>query len=208
MKQFALGMIETLGYIGAIASADAAVKAASVTIDRMELVKGGIVTVFLTGDVGAVKAAVEAGENEARRVGNFRRSHVIARVADEVAVMLTPEKKAVIPPEANLVEPKSATPIEAPNEAPIEITEETPIEETIVIEEKPVQEIPVILPVVEAPKPTTTFKRSREELGRMKVVKLRNIARGIEGLGIDRSRIKFSNKEELITAILATYDRR
>lgn len=94
MKQFALGMIETLGYIGAIASADAAVKAASVTIDRMERVKGGIVTVFLTGDVGAVKAAVEAGENEARRVGNFRRSHVIARVADEVAVMLTPEKKS------------------------------------------------------------------------------------------------------------------
>lgn len=192
MKQFALGMIETLGYIGAIASADAAVKAASVTIDRMELVKGGIVTVFLTGDVGAVKAAVEAGENEARRVGNFRRSHVIARVADEVAVMLTPEKKAVIPPEAILVEPKNATPIEAPVE----------------IEEKQVQEIPVVLPVVEAPKSPATFKRSREELGRMKVVKLRNIARGIEGLGIDRSRIKFSNKEELITAILATYDRR
>lgn len=183
MKQFALGMIETLGYIGAIASADAAVKAASVKIDRMELVKGGIVTVFLTGDVGAVKAAVEAGENEARRVGNFRRSHVIARVADEVAVMLTPEKKAVIPPEAILVEPKNETPIEVPLPFLVESPTTTP-------------------------KTATTFKRSREELGRMKVVKLRNIARGIEGLGIDRSRIKFSNKEELITAILATYDRR
>lgn len=93
------------------------------------------------------------------------------------------KKKAVIPPEANLVEPINAIPIEVPLPVP---------------NESPTTNL----------KTATTFKRSREELGRMKVVKLRNIARGIEGLGIDRSRIKFSNKEELITAILATYDRR
>lgn len=188
MKQFALGMIETHGYIGAIASADAAVKAASVQIDRMEFVKGGIVTVFLTGDVGAVKAAVEAGETEARRVGNFRRSHVIARVADEVASMLTPEKELTTPPAEHL--------------------EETDLPALFDTAAEVVQEMPVLLPVVEVSKPPVMIKRSREELNRMKVVKLRNIARGIEGLGIDRSRIKFSNKEELITAILATYDRR
>lgn len=187
MKQIALGMIETLGYIGAVASADAAVKAASVQIDRLEFVKGGIVTVFLTGDVGAVKAAVEAGENEARRVGNFRRSHVIARVAEEVAIMLTPEVEMVTLPEEVLVESQTTQDVEIPEQ---------------------VQEIPAVLPVVEAPKQVMTVKRSREELNRMKVVKLRNIARGIEGLAIDRSRIKFSNKEELITAIMATYDRR
>ena len=96
MKHAALGMIETYGYIGALAGADAAVKAAVVSIDHLEMVKGGIVTVLFTGDVGAVKAAVEAGEAEAKRIGNFRRSHVIARVANEVEAMLAAPKVEVV----------------------------------------------------------------------------------------------------------------
>ncbi|MER1999662.1 MAG: BMC domain-containing protein, partial [Lysinibacillus sp.] len=57
----AMGMIETKGLIGSIEAADAMVKAANVEILKQEKIDGGIVTVFITGDVGAVKAAVEAG---------------------------------------------------------------------------------------------------------------------------------------------------
>ena len=61
MKNKALGLIETYGYIGAIEAADTAVKAAYVELSAVEKVKGGLVTVQLLGDVGAVKAAVDAG---------------------------------------------------------------------------------------------------------------------------------------------------
>lgn len=194
MSSIALGMIETYGYVGALAGADAAVKAAQVSIDRMEFIKGGIVTVFVVGDVGAVKAAVEAGETEAKRIGHFRRSHVIARVADEVAQLLTPVSKT--------------------DEAPVSQADEAPVCEPVaseaVVEMPLAPEMPVFIEAkpVEARPMSSPIKRSREELSRMKVVKLRNIARGIEGISIDRNRIKFSNKEELITAILAAYERR
>ncbi len=195
MKHAALGMIETYGYIGALAGADAAVKAAVVSIDHLEMVKGGIVTVFFTGDVGAVNAAIEAGEAEAKRVGNFRRSHVIARVSAEVEAMLA----APAPVE-------SPTPVETP--AP-ETPEAEVIETPAVSEPSEVSETQEVstTPLAEASKANQPPKRSEEELMRMKVVKLRNIARSIDNINIDRNRIKFSNKEELVNAILASYER-
>lgn len=75
----ALGMIETMGLIGAIEGADAAVKAANVTIVNKHYSKGGIVTVEVTGDVGAVKAAIEAAEETTKRLGVYLASHVIPR---------------------------------------------------------------------------------------------------------------------------------
>lgn len=76
----ALGMIEVTGYLGAISSADAALKAANVTLLRSEKVQGGITTVELIGDVSAVTAAVEAGKMVAEKLGCFRASHVIPRM--------------------------------------------------------------------------------------------------------------------------------
>lgn len=75
----ALGMIETMGLIGAIEGADAAVKAANVTIVNKHYSKGGIVTVEVTGDVGAVKAAIEAAEEATKSLGVYLTSHVIPR---------------------------------------------------------------------------------------------------------------------------------
>ena len=75
----ALGMVETKGLVGSVEAADAMVKAANVTLVGKELVGGGIVTVFVRGDVGAVKAATDAGAAAAQRVGDLLSVHVIPR---------------------------------------------------------------------------------------------------------------------------------
>ena len=79
MSQIALGMIETKGLVGSIEAADAMVKAAKVTLIGKERIGGGYVTVFVRGEVGAVKAATDAGAAAARRVGELVSVHVIPR---------------------------------------------------------------------------------------------------------------------------------
>lgn len=90
--QDALGMIETKGLVGAIEAADAMVKAANVILVGKEYVGAGYVTVTVRGDVGAVKAATDAGAAAARRVGELIAVHVIPRPHDEVEKIL-PGKK-------------------------------------------------------------------------------------------------------------------
>ena len=80
----ALGMIETRGLIGSVEAADAMVKAANVTLVGKEEIGGGLVTVFVRGDVGAVKAATDAGAAAAQRVGELISVHVIPRPHAEV----------------------------------------------------------------------------------------------------------------------------
>ena len=84
----ALGMIETKGLVGAIEAADAMAKAANVTLMGKEHVGGGLVTVMVRGDVGAVKAATDAGAAAAERVGELVAVHVIPRPHDEVESIL------------------------------------------------------------------------------------------------------------------------
>ncbi|MBU1070339.1 BMC domain-containing protein [Myxococcota bacterium] len=84
----ALGMIETKGLVGAIEAADAMVKSARVTLVGKEFVGGGLVTVMVRGDVGAVKAAVEAGSVAAKKVGELISVHVIPRPDDQVEGIL------------------------------------------------------------------------------------------------------------------------
>ena len=79
MAQNAIGMIETKGYVAALAAADAMVKAANVTIVAREEVGDGLVSVVIQGDVGAVKAATEAGAETASSVGELVSVHVIPR---------------------------------------------------------------------------------------------------------------------------------
>lgn len=80
----ALGMIETRGLVGAVEAADAMCKAAKVTLLGKEISGGGLVTVMVRGEVGAVKAAVEAGSSAARRVGELLSQHVIPRPAGDL----------------------------------------------------------------------------------------------------------------------------
>ncbi len=87
-ERIALGMIETRGLIGSIEAADAMVKAADVTLIGKVHVGGGLVTVMVRGEVGAVKAAVDAGAAAAQRVGNLISQHVIPRPHGEVEGIL------------------------------------------------------------------------------------------------------------------------
>jgi microcompartment protein CcmL/EutN len=88
MASEALGMIETRGLIGAIEAADAMVKAANVVLIGKEYIGAGYVTVLARGDVGAVKAATDAGAAAARRVGELIAVHVIPRPHTEVERIL------------------------------------------------------------------------------------------------------------------------
>lgn len=95
MKYDALGMIETKGLVGAIEGADAMVKAANVYLIGKVHVGGGLVSVMVRGDVGAVKAAVDAGAAAAQRVGELVSVHVIPRPHMEVESILPTPVKAV-----------------------------------------------------------------------------------------------------------------
>jgi len=88
MSQIALGMIETKGLVGSIEAADAMVKAAKVALIGKERIGGGYVTVMVRGEVGAVKAATDAGAAAARRVGELVSVHVIPRPHSEVESIL------------------------------------------------------------------------------------------------------------------------
>lgn len=88
MSLEALGMVETRGLVGAIEAADAMVKAAKVELIGREQVGGGYVTVMVRGDVGAVKAATDAGATAAEKVGEVVSVHVIPRPHSEVELIL------------------------------------------------------------------------------------------------------------------------
>ena len=88
MEQQALGLIETRGYVGSVEAADAMVKAANVVLSGTEHVGGGLVTVMVRGDVGAVKAATDAGAAAARQVGELVSVHVIPRPHAELDKIL------------------------------------------------------------------------------------------------------------------------
>lgn len=79
-----LGMIETQGYVGSVEASDAMVKAAGVELSGLLEIGGGYVTVLVKGDVGSVKAAVDAGAQAAGRVGELLSAHVIPRPHDDL----------------------------------------------------------------------------------------------------------------------------
>ena len=93
MNQDALGLIETRGFVGSVEAADAMVKAANVTLIGKETVGGGYVTVMVRGDVGAVKAATDAGAAAAKRVAELISVHVIPRPHENVEMILPQNTK-------------------------------------------------------------------------------------------------------------------
>ena len=94
MSQQAIGMIETRGYVGSVEASDAMVKAANVSLLKTISIGGGLITVLATGDVGSVKAAVDAGAKAAAKVGELVGSHIIARPHVNVDLVLPLGRKA------------------------------------------------------------------------------------------------------------------
>lgn len=189
----ALGMIETRGLVASIEAADAMVKAANVTLTCKEHVGGGLVTVMVRGDVGAVKAAVDAGAAAAERVGELVSVHVIPRPHEELEGMLTtpaPVTPTPKPPEEP--EEPPAEPVSPPDPTP-EAPEPEP---EIPAEEKPEEK-------GEEAEGLSLAELTDEVLEAMPVVKLRSVARGVGLDTMTRKEIRFAKKEELVAAIRA-----
>ncbi|MGI8384647.1 BMC domain-containing protein [Robertmurraya sp. P23] len=91
-----LGMIETKGMVGAIEAADAMTKAANVTLVGYEKIGSGLITVMVRGDVGAVKAATDAGASAAERVGEVVSVHVIARPHSDIERLIPKIEKVEV----------------------------------------------------------------------------------------------------------------
>ena len=85
----AIGLIETRGYVGLVEASDAMVKAANVELIKSIPIGGALVTTIVRGDVGSVKAAVEAGRDAVNRVGTLVASHVIARPSPDLVKFFT-----------------------------------------------------------------------------------------------------------------------
>ncbi len=185
MKNKALGLIETYGYIGAIEAADTAVKAAYVELSAVEKVKGGLVTVQLLGDVGAVKAAVDAGVQKCKALGVYVSSHVIARPDSELYKIV---------PKLN-----SDEAIETIKEAdkPKEIIA---FEDENAKEDEKIEKADKIEKDEKADKLETSEKEFKlpKHFYTMKVVLLRNYVRKLDNCPIPNKKIKLTNKQQLI----------
>lgn len=182
----ALGMIETRGLVPAIEAADAMVKAANVMLTRRECIGGGMVTVMVRGDVGAVKAATDAGASAAERIGELISVHVIARPHQELEPMLESPKMRTddmtSPDSAHADVPKADIPSERESSADSKA-----------------------LPDEEIHQPETF---TQETLAAMTVTKLRSAARTLNIDNMTRKEIRFATKEDLIQAILNYLERR
>lgn len=225
----ALGMIETKGLIGAIESADAMLKAAEVTLVEKTHVGGGLVTIIVTGDVGAVKAATDAGAAAAQRVGDLISVHVIPRPHSELDGMVVNVHPLVTEETAEEPEGESGAstdPVEG-NVTPVEEVKMADKSETV---EKIEEKLEVEKTVTKAPveKASSAVEKSgKDELNKdsvdtwvrelgidkamaklkaMAVVKLRRLAREYKTFGIAGRAISKADKGILISEFRAYYE--
>ena len=217
MTNIALGMIETKGLVGSIEAADAMVKAANVTLIGKVHVGGAYVTVMVRGDVGAVKAATDAGAAAAQRVGELISVHVIPRPHHEVEYILpslplmdeddddngpdSPQNGGESEPEEELpaeIEEteESAQPTEEPEAAPEE-EPAAPAEEASTVEEEPVE----VVEEAEIKSAKMSEVDIERELEGLAVKELRKLARKTEGIAIVGREISAANKKLLISEI-------
>ncbi len=175
MQKGALGIVETYGELAAIEAADQALKAANVELLGCEKVRGGLVNITIVGEVGAVRASVDAAVAAVERLNIQVSSHVIPRPIEDLWKIL-PNKNTE---KEQKKENKKAE------------------KQEVRQEEKKAEDTKV--------KTNLTFLEEKEkELQEMRVVDLRKLAREVE-TSISRSEIKFANKKELVTALLDYY---
>lgn len=186
----ALGMIETRGLVTAVEAADAMVKAANVTLTKKELIGAGLVTVMVRGDVGAVKAATDAGVAAAERVGELISVHVIARPHEELEPLLSADTKAKI----SNIPSKPQAPVQDPA-AEILAADPVPDEPELTEAEEKSESDTDGQPVAEQQELTP------DALANMTVTKLRSVARTLNVPNMTRKEIRFANKETLVHAI-------
>lgn len=225
---YTLGLIETKGFIGAVEALDVATKSASVELVSCEFVKGGIVTILITGEVGSVKAAVEAAAIAVDKLGVLRNTHVIARADEGVWDIiqrrspseLIEDKNELEDNNQNLVKEKEEQESKEDDNTKVDITT---IEHSSLVEDKSTIESTDenknsleskkenLSEDLEEDKTQIKAKEKldgsmkREELETLKVTELRSLARKLreeQRISLTKKQIKFSKKEQLIEAIL------
>lgn len=176
MLEYALGLIETRGLVGAIEAADAMTKAAEVTLVGKERADAGLMTVKIIGDVAAVRAAVDAGAAAAQRVGELVSAHVIPRPADDIEMLIYTSPTPKTSPVQTEILPEEPQRKTEPKEDLVE-------EESLFSDSDDQQEY---LAKLEA----------------MTVHELRHYARDVTGLTIFGREISRANKEQLIRELM------
>ncbi|MFS9137012.1 BMC domain-containing protein [Streptococcus parasanguinis] len=214
MVEKALGLIEVRGFLGAVVVADAALKAANVSLLNVETVKSGLNTVQLVGDVSAVRSAVEAAVEIAQDQPYYLHSHVIARLDSQTDSILNPIRKEENKefPKVESVSLKEESVLESldPVEEAEVITEplQSAIDEVVVedivsgVQDAIVEEIVSDIVTEEEISTERKQKYSEEELNKFKVVELRSIAYRENKINLSKKEIKFANKQLLIQALL------
>lgn len=208
----ALGMIETYGLVPSIEAADAMLKAAEVRLLERTFVKGGLVTITVTGDVAAVKASVDAGAAAAARLGErcLVTQHVIPRPHVEVGqTIVNPVPLAELREKEESSEDDEDGPKQSVKEEPENKEESKTIVENSVKEEviKPVSQTEDLTKeAVDELVKSQGIEKAMNALEKCKVVKLRNLAREYDGLNIAGRLISKANKTTLLEEIKNYYN--
>ena len=209
----ALGMIEVYGYLTAVEALDSALKAANVTRLDVVKVRGGLVTVLVEGDVGAVKAAMDASAAAAERIGTVVSVHVIPRPASDVERMLKgPGGGSKADPPKAEPEPKEPEPEKLKAEEPKAEQPEADLEPETPEPEAPEPEEPAQAAMPEPAEPERKPEEGKaaavtpEEMKAMSVDGLRRLARELEIPSMTRAEIRYAKKQELIQKITEFID--
>lgn len=179
MIDYALGLVETKGLIGAIEAADAMVKTSNVVLVGKERTDPAMITVKIVGDTAAVRSAVEAGAAAAQRVSQLISKHVIPRPAEGIEELLYAKSSRTREEVEQILAGGGRGEIEEEEEVP---EEEYSMPEGLSAEEQ----------------------KYFEKLDAMTVHELRKVARGVEGLPIYGREISKANKKRLIDALMKT----
>ncbi len=205
----AIGLVEVNGYVAAVEAADSALKTANVTLIGLEKVKAGITTVKLAGDVGAIKAAVDAAAASADSLGKLRAAHVIPRIDEQVEALIFKGEIYTAKVEDEVV----AETIKVVTET---IIEEKAIEEAIPVKDKSeskakLEEVkPIEIAIKEADKKAdenaenleVEIVKDESHYNSMKVEELRRLVRSLQIPNMTNKQIKFAKKDVLVKAIL------
>ncbi len=211
----ALGLVEVRGYVAAVEAADSALKAANVTLIGLEKIKGGITTIKIIGDVGAVKAAVDAARASVESLGTFRTAHVIPRVDSQVEDLFFERHKKSQEVSRESYSEKSDT----KDKEKIE-TQAKKKEEALVKEKVETSEVEIVEKVTEEKSEAKEENKEEEpqinnveeivkndfkdhiDFNSMKVEELRRLVRTLKIPNMTNKQIKFAKKDVLIKTIL------
>ncbi len=200
MLDYALGLVETRGLIGALEAADAMMKAANVQLIGKERADAGLITIKIKGDTAAVRAAVDAGAAAAQRVGELISAHVIPRPDEQNEILIYPpawqtkEKQPQIKPLAHRTELK----IEPPK-----IKRGRPQKKKETAGGIPADSVTSRSKIETAVTTMSDDSQSyRQQLEVMTVHEMRRHARGASGLTIHGREISRANKEQLIAELM------